>query len=178
MATLKDFERVLAEALAQIPRLLGNEAIRFFQSQMKKEEDVNGNAYARRGFERDLQRGKRILNNRGDLFDAIEILSIDKDGVTVGVDDKILAYATIHNEGGKIKVTAKMKKFFFAKSRFFEVAREDMNDDEDFYFNMALKPVGSEMDIPKREYVGKSELLEAHLEKAVEAFLNAKLKQV
>ena len=173
MATTKDFIDVLTAAIAKLPRFLGNETVRFFQEQMEKEKDVHGRDYEKRGYETDLQQGKSILSGRGLLFDSIEILKIEQSRVTVGVDDNIIAYASIHNEGGNITVTAKMKGFFWHKH---QVADDrDLEDDADFYKAMALKKLGSQIEIPQREYVGESKLLQQYLEKKVQAFLNDEL---
>lgn len=58
-------------------------------------------------------------------------------------------YASIHNTGGTIKVTPRMKKFFWAKSK------ELGNTPEGIMFkNMALMRVGSEIKIPRRQFIG------------------------
>lgn len=77
-------------------------------------------------------------------------------------------YAEIHNSGGKIKVTAKMKKYFWAK--YYEHSGKvkynkngttskskssvSMSDKAEIYKNMALMKVGDQITIPKRQYIG------------------------
>ena len=56
-------------------------------------------------------------------------------------------YAAIHNEGGEIAVTAKMKKFFWAKYH--------QTKDEQWKW-LALKKVGSKITIPERRFLGNS----------------------
>lgn len=79
-------------------------------------------------------------------------------------------YARIHNEGGKIQVTKKMKGYFWAKHK--ETAgkvtrRKDgtkrgtkrnvqLSDDALFYRSMALKKVGTYIVMPERRFIGKS----------------------
>lgn len=80
-------------------------------------------------------------------------------------------YAGIHNEGEEIPVTAKMKRFFWAK--YYETGlvgqlhssgkgqrmkqKKDAYDAESgFWRGMALKRVGSTIKIPKRQFVGPS----------------------
>lgn len=176
MATVKDFENAVIRIIQQLPRFMGNECIRFFQEQMNAEKDVHGRDYERRGYETDLQQGKSILSGRGTLFNAIEILSINKNGVSVGVDEDILVYAGIHNDGGNIAVTAKMKRYFWAKH--YEADRRDLEDDADFYRNMALRKEGSDIKIPQREFVGESKLLQEFLEKQVQAFVDDELSNL
>lgn len=54
-------------------------------------------------------------------------------------------YAAIHNEGGKITVTGKMKKFFWAKFK---------ETGEVGWKYMALMPVGRIIEIPERRFIG------------------------
>jgi phage gpG-like protein len=92
-------------------------------------------------------------------------------------------YARIHNEGGEIRVTKKMKKYFWAKYR--ETAgkysykdktetittkrgkvkekkvlkgtkeNESLSEEAEFYKAMALKKEGSRIVIPQRRFIGK-----------------------
>ena len=62
-------------------------------------------------------------------------------------------YAELHNNGGKIKVTAKMRKFFWAK--YYELAgNRKASAEAGMWKAMALKPVGSVITIPQRQYIG------------------------
>ena len=71
-----------------------------------------------------------------------------------------LEYADIHNQGGRIQVTERMRKFFWAK--FYETKSE-------MYKMLALKPVGSYINIPKRQFIGSSATLNATIEGIIEA---------
>lgn len=89
-------------------------------------------------------------------------------------------YAKIHNEGGKIKVTPKMRKFFWAmyyknmqgvafniKTR--ETANKSSrskNDKATYWRNMALNKKG-EINIPKRQYIGSHPRVDKSVEKIV-----------
>ncbi len=77
-------------------------------------------------------------------------------------------YASIHNEGGNIRVTKRMKRFFWAK--YYEASgsfgrRKDgslrrdrrtirLVTEAEFWKLMALKPEGSEIRMPKRQFIG------------------------
>ncbi len=80
-------------------------------------------------------------------------------------------YAQIHNEGGHIPVTVKMKRFFWAKyyekglvSQLYDRGKgKRMRQKSDafageagFWKGMALKKVGSKIKIPKRQFLGTS----------------------
>lgn len=91
-------------------------------------------------------------------------------------------YAAIHNEGGVIKVTAKMKKFFWHK--YYEALGgfgrkkngERRNDkrtvrlttEAEFWKWMALKKVGSAIRIPRRQFVGYSPIVEQTVREIIE----------
>lgn len=79
-------------------------------------------------------------------------------------------YARIHNEGGKIQVTKKMKGYFWArhKETTGKVTRKkdgtkrgtkrnvQLSDDALFYKSMALKKEGTFITMPQRRFIGKS----------------------
>lgn len=101
-------------------------------------------------------------------------------------------YASIHNEGGEIKVTERMKKYFWHK--YYEARgswgrkkngepRKDKRtlkytEASAFWKAMALMKVGSAIKIPKRMFIGASaevenmvkELIERELGKYFESF--------
>ncbi|MBD5250150.1 MAG: hypothetical protein HDS56_03110 [Barnesiella sp.] len=54
-------------------------------------------------------------------------------------------YASIHNEGGKITVTAKMKRYFWAKF---------MKTKDEAWRRMALMKVGKVITMPERRFIG------------------------
>ena len=56
-----------------------------------------------------------------------------------------LPYTTVHNEGGQIKVTPKMKRFFWAQY---------MKTKDESWKRMALMRVGKVLIIPQRKFIG------------------------
>lgn len=67
---------------------------------------------------------------------------VTSDSVTWETSEK---YAAIHNYGGTVTVTAKMKKFFWYK---YKATKE-----EDWKY-MALMKVGTKITIPQRQFLG------------------------
>jgi phage gpG-like protein len=96
------------------------------------------------------------------------------------------SYAAIHNEGGEITVTAKMKKFFWKKyiltvGRFGRKKnggiRKDkrtvqLSSEAEFWKFMALKKVGSKIVIPRRQFVGTSPEVENTVKEIISKNLN------
>ncbi len=108
--------------------------------------------------------------------------------VTVGIDTNgITEYAEIHNEGGKIVATEKMKAFFWAKyyetegkqstnkkgERRQNKANKELSQDALFWRAMALKKVGDVVKIPQRQFIGESSELQALLEQALQDYLDS-----
>lgn len=96
-----------------------------------------------------------ILYASGDLRKSIRSRS-DESSITFYSD---LAYAGIHNEGGEIKVTARMKRFFWHK--YYETKDE-------FWKAMALMKVGKTIKIPRRQFLGMAPEVETEVRKIIE----------
>lgn len=74
-----------------------------------------------------------------------------------------LPYAAIHNTGGTITVTPKMRRYFWArhyeargrqKRKTKRKTSAQLSPQAEFWRRMALKPVGSAISIPQRQFVG------------------------
>lgn len=81
-----------------------------------------------------------------------------------------LIYAQIHNEGGEITVTKRMKGYFWsmyykrglvgemygkAKGKKNRQKADSLNAEAQFWRNMALKKVGDKIKIPQRQFLGE-----------------------
>lgn len=86
---------------------------------------------------------------------------VDTDSVTWETSER---YAAIHNYGGEITVTAKMKRFFWYKHK---ATRDDA------WKWMALMKVGTRIRIPKRQFLGDHPVVR----KRAEAVVNRNLKK-
>lgn len=72
-------------------------------------------------------------------------------------------YAAIHNQGGKIQVTAKMRKFFWAM--YYKNGKHGQKAEA--FRALALKPIGSHIVIPQRQFIGKSPRVDQIVETVV-----------
>lgn len=100
--------------------------------------------------------------------------------------------AAIHNEGGEIKVTARMKRYFWHK--YYSAAgsfgrkkngslRNDkrnrqLTDESDFWKAMALMKVGSTIKIPQRKFLGTSPEVEAAVRQIIEENLTEYINNI
>lgn len=157
------------------PRMVAIEAKKFF-----KESFVKG-GWTDRAYQPWVKRtsplgGKKILiggagANTMNLMQSIRTLEESDSRVRTGTD---LIYSEIHNEGGTITVTAKMKKFWWAK--YYEFAKKTKTNKDgksmritkanrefgtkaEFCKAMALMKIGKKIKIPKRQYLGESATL-------------------
>lgn len=108
-----------------------------------------------------------LMSSRQNLYGSIYYQPGDA-SVTVGTS---APYAEIHNEGGDIKVTAKMKRFFWAKYRETNGEswkRNAKNEEAEFWKTLALKKVGTTIHIPQRKFIGESQELNQKIKQKID----------
>lgn len=122
--------------------------------------------------------GGSILIDTGGLRKGIRSKSTDS-SITFFSD---LPYADIHNEGGEIAVTAKMKRFFWAKyyaatgsfgrKKNGELRKDkrtvQLSTEAEFWKFMALMKVGKTIKIPRRQFLGHSPEVEQMVKEIIE----------
>lgn len=125
-----------------------------------------------------LRPGGHILVDTGGLRRSIR--SEIRDSSIVFLTDH--PAAAIHNEGGEIVVTEKMKRFFWYKyysatgsfgrkkdgSRRNGKRTRQLSDEADFWKAMALMRVGSKIRIPQRKFLGTSPEVETAVRQIIE----------
>ena len=93
-----------------------------------------------------------------------------------------LPYAAIHNEGGEIKVTAKMKRFFWHK--YYEATgslgrrkngalrqnrrNQKLSEEAEFWKRMALIKEGKTIKMPRRQFLGMAPEVEREVRRIIE----------
>lgn len=120
--------------------------------------------------------GGHILVDTGQLRRSIHSRITDN-AITFYSD---LPYAAIHNEGGEIIVTTKMKKFFWHK--YYEAtgtftrkktgksgkSGTSVNTEAEFWKFLALKKVGTTIRIPRRRFLGTAPEVEQAVRNIIE----------
>ncbi len=100
-------------------------------------------------------------------------------------------YAEIHNSGGTIVVTPKMKGFFWYRYKLAtgsmemtkkgELRKNNVNRkltaESEFYKAMALKKVGSKIDIPQRQFIGDHPVVDRCVKKVADDWFINDVKQ-
>ena len=178
MATEKELRTVIGRILKDIRIGIGDEFDQNFERQA-----FFTKAWARR--RSPLRPGGHVLVDTGALRKSISSRS-DESSITFYSD---LPYAAIHNEGGEIKVTARMKRYFRAK--FYEsmgmtkkqegkhrtlsdggfyawTSKMNLNPNAEFWRAMALMKEGKVIKIPKRQFLGMSSEVEQDVRRIIE----------
>ena len=86
-------------------------------------------------------------------------------------------YASVHNDGDQIPVTARMKKFFWAKHYEAEQLRGKGSVEADFWKNMALKKPGGRIKIPRRHFLGPDKAVDKIVKDVIDTELRNFIKQ-
>lgn len=124
----------------------------------------------------DLDSGRPVLTDKGSLQKSI---------LSEVVDNKIvftssLPYSKLHNDGGAITVTQRMKGYFYHKYLEMKAAGKEKDTTAIFYKAMAFKRRGSKIIIPRRRFIGASPEVERIVRDIIEdnlsEFLNNNLK--
>lgn len=129
-----------------------------------------------------LRPGGHTLIDTGTLRRS---LSSRSDGNSITFSST-LPYAAIHNEGGTIKVTSRMKRYFWHKyyeavgsfgrrkngERRNDKRTQRLGSEAEFWKAMALMPVGKELTIPKRQFLGMAPEVERAVREIIEENLN------
>lgn len=178
MATEKELKTVIGRILKDIRIGISDEFDQNFERQA-----FFTKAWARR--RSPLRPGGHILVDTGALRKSVSSRS-DESSITFYSD---LPYAAIHNEGGEIKVTARMKRYFRAK--FYEsmgmtkeqegkhrtlsdggfyawTSKMNLNPNAEFWRAMALMKEGKVIKIPKRQFLGMSPEVEEDVRRIIE----------
>lgn len=128
-------------------------------------------SWKRRKYQAEESRG--VLTKTGNLRKSIR--SEIEGNKVIFINE--MPYAKIHNEGGKIRVTKRMKGHFWHQYKLAtqSLSRKQLADglteEASFYKAMALKRVGSYITIPRRQFIGMSAEVETIIREIVESNL-------
>lgn len=177
----KRVNRLVRETLKDIR----TEALDEFDRNFEREAFFN-QKWARRKYHDDESRG--LLIQTGNLRRSITGRVTDRNSVVI---ETTQPYARIHNEGGTVTVTRKMKGYFWYRYQTVTGGRSpdgfsnnlqrkkngtprnnrrnrELTAEAEFYRAMALKKVGSKITIPKRQFIGNHPELEKLLKEIVQ----------
>lgn len=175
----------VSKVVKRMPDSVAKEAVRFSKERFQQTNWIGDTTenWKKRKFDR---KGNNVLTDSSRLRTSIKAVKKTLDVVVIGTD---VPYARIHNTGGRIKVTPKMIKFFWAK--YYEtsgtltetkkgaVSKTQRNakiqSQAGYWKSLALMKPGKEIKIPKRQFIGSSPYLEKRLIRIMSAQLNKAL---
>lgn len=156
----EEFKRKLQQAADfinhDIMDIIGIESINHFKQSFEDEgfTDASLQKWESRRSKRLTRNEQKTLSDSGELAEAMDY--------TVNGHELIITndkpYAEIHNEGGEITVTPKMRSFFIFKH--YEALELGNNDVADMWQAMFFSDV---LKIPKRQFIGESEMLNTNI---------------
>lgn len=129
--------------------------------ELSDEFDLN---FERKAFFNEKWKETRMPNQKGSLMARSGNLrkSIQSHQTDTTITwSSSLPYASIHNQGGQIKVTPKMKSFFWAMfynsgGKEAEQEGNTLTQEQQAWKYMALTPVGNVINIPQRQFIGNN----------------------
>lgn len=143
-----DMSKFITQCLSDIQIKLADEFDRNFEHQAFFSEKWKRRRYDPSGSERGILTQSGAL--RRSILSKVEGRRL--------IFTSSMPYSKIHNEGGAITVTQRMKGYFWRKYKE-ETKRlkgKAMTEEGAFYRAMALKRRGSKIQIPRRMFLGKS----------------------
>lgn len=153
----KHFERFIRDYAAlkrRLPRMYGIEAVNLFKQNFDREGFIAGKGRLQRWKKPQRNTGRKTLTKTRRLRRGIKIISVTPRKVTVGVDSSI-KYAKIHNQGGKLEITPKMRRYFWAMFK---------QTGDSFYKGMALTKK-THFDMPARPFIGNTLAMKPRLDR-------------
>ena len=199
---IPDFAKMAKQLIKNAARYAGGESVKFFRESFVRQGFLNKSLTPWRKTTNPLA-GKRTLYNTGTLMSSIRKTKGTTKQVVV---ESATNYSEIHNEGGEIIVTEKMKRFFWAK--YCEISgikknnvgktvwkdqtnikkKKDgtmsqakanlrTNAKAEFCKAMALKPVGSKIKIDRRQFMGHSDTMMKQFEAFFQGEIEIQFKQ-
>lgn len=109
--------------------------------------------------------GQALLFQRGDLRRS---LRISRHGDTIRVTSSV-PYANIHNEGGRIEITDKMRRYFLYRAH---LAYKSKQKKQARIWGSLARGKKTLIVIPKRQFIGKHKAIDQALAKIATCHLN------
>ena len=123
------------------------------------------------------QRNGSLMLRTGALRQSIAKPTLNGLGKTIKWSSN-LPYADIHNSGGEITVTTKMKKYFWYRyMQMVGKSKSKIVSDEALYTrNLACMKVGSKIKIPKRQFIGDHPVVKSRVDQVTREWVQNDLR--
>lgn len=150
---------------ARIPDMIAIQAVNFFKRNFELQGFVDQGLSKWKSLSNPADRSRQILRKRGTLKNAIRKIKAERNKVVVGVGSDV-KHAALQNDGGKITITPKMRRYFWAMYK---------QTNNEYYKGLALTPK-KHFDIPARKFIGDSAGLVKNIDRMIIKELNKALQ--
>jgi len=111
-----------------------------------------------------------ILIKSGALVDSLRVRIKDNQGEFTIYSN--LPYAKLHNEGGKVRVSNKMRKFFWAM--YYQHRKARRNIQAEYFKGLALTKRKT-LTVKKRQFMGRSSFIDAQIQAKLDKWIRKAL---
>jgi phage gpG-like protein len=166
----KSFEQIRADVekvMGNATLIAGTEGVKHFTGSFRAQGFTDDGFTGWKPREKDKDPGRAILTKTGRLRRGIKIMYRSEKRVMVGVDLNEVPYAQVHNEGfyGAVNVKAAMHRNKGGDTYNIKSRRRD---------SLGIRGVKGHqrvMNIPKRQFIGESKVLNEKISKKIESEL-------
>lgn len=148
-----------------IPDKIAIAVVNFFKRNFELQGFVDNGLQKWKPITNPKDRGRKILSKRGNLKRALKKFRADRNKVIVGVAADV-KYAAIQNDGGQIRITPKMRRYFWAMFK---------QTKEEYWRGLALTKKEFIV-IPQRQFIGDSKALVKNVDRMIAKELKHALK--
>ena len=148
-----------------VPEKVAITAVNFFKRNFELQGFVDQGLDKWKTVSNPRDKSRKILSKRGNLKRAIKKFKAERNMIVVGVSNDI-NYASIQNYGGKIPITPKMRRYFWAMYK---------QTNEEYWKGLALTKK-KHLDIPARKFIGDSQGLLKNVDRMIVKELQLALK--
>jgi phage gpG-like protein len=156
MTTVGEMKAALAKVLPTLPHQMGVLAVAFSMERFRQQNwlDKAPEPWKKRKKETAKNKGKSILMQSGTLRNSIRVTNESAMSVTIGSN---IIYAKIHNEGSQETVQVRAHERAIGSIDITELNKKGKQKKQ--AIKTPVKAHSRKMNMPKRQYMGKSESL-------------------
>ncbi len=167
MSDQNEFIRIEADLqkyFKLLPKKVGGWAVEFFKGSFDRQGfiDTHYERWAMRNKNAKRNDGRKLLIDSGRLRRSIKVISTTSDTVTIGSD---VVYAETHNEGLTINYPPKQRVINFRRRKDNQVRFAQAKKAT---FSQKVSGRGHSVKMPKRQFIGQSDLLEKRIAMRIE----------
>ncbi|PCH69406.1 MAG: hypothetical protein COC06_07625 [Bacteroidales bacterium] len=153
----------------RLPKMAGVVAVNFFKNRFRTQDWIDNTSHPWEGRKRKSSTKRGILVNSGRLKRSIRITRSTYNSIWIGTD---VPYAQIHNEGGRVKGTARVSAH---NRKAFTRRRKGRKETVQAH---AVKAHARKVNfiMPRRQFMGTSAVLDKKIERTLTAEIMRALK--